>query len=175
MRKVTSITFMFKDCESIEVPERYIGLISIEDIQQNINRIALGTVQEQLVCKEFFIEVFKECDGEYDSLYNINKFERFVKSRDIVTLYIKFNDDTAEYLNIPYAGEKENLYQYTWLSRLGNLYICISPRKCLDDYILPKDANNEVQVNLRKGFALRQEIKKCEMNDSEEEEEEWLL
>ena len=173
MTRVQSITFMFKDCESIEVPEKYIGLISINDIQKNIGRITLGNVQEHLVCNEFFIEIFKEFDGEYDSLYNINKFERFVKSRDIVTLYIKYDDGTSEYINVLYTGEKDNLYQYTWASRLGNLYLCVSPRKCLEDFILEKDANNAVQVNLRKSFALRQEIKKCEMKD--EEAEEWLL
>ena len=58
MCKVQSITFMFKDCESIEVPEKYIGSVFIGDIQRNIERIALGCIQEKLVCKEFYIEIF---------------------------------------------------------------------------------------------------------------------
>lgn len=177
MCKVQSITFMFKDCESIEVPEKYIGSIFIGDIQRNIERITLGCIQEKLICKEFYIEIFNEFNGEYDSLYDITTFERFMKARDITTLCIKYDNDSSSYFSLPYAGERDNLYQYTWLSRLGNLYLCVSERKCLDDYILPKDANDEVQVNLRKCRELKGKKKIDEDNyiEGEEGESEWLL
>ena len=169
MKKVESITFMFKDYESIEIPAEYIGLITIGDIQKNIERITIDRIQEKLICKEFFIEIFQEFDGEYDSLYNITKFQRFMKARDLTTIEVKYDDDTSDYFALPYEGERGNLYQDTWISRLGNAYISISPKKCLDDFILVKDANNSVQVNLRKGRVPQ------DNDEGEEEIEVWLI
>lgn len=170
MRKVESVVFMFKDYESIEIPAKYIGSIFIGDIQNNIERITLDTIQEKSTCKEFYIEVFGEFNGEYDSLYNISIFERFMKSRDIVTLELKYDDGSSQYLSLPYRGERENQWQAVWISKLGNAYICISERKCLEDFISEKDANNQVLVNLRKNSAIKPREKK-----EKEEDEIWLL
>ena len=165
MKKVKSITFMFKDYESIEIPAQYIGSIYIGDIQHNIERIPVNYIQETTVCKELYVEIFKEFDAEYDGLYNMNKFERFMYLFNIVAVELKYDDDTSQYISIPYKGEKKNQYQEGWVSRLGNLYISISPKKSLEDFVLQKDANNEVLVNLRKGATLQPRKKK--------EEEEW--
>lgn len=169
MKNVESIIFMFKDYETIEIPATYIGFILIGDIQKNIKRITLDRIQEELICKEFFIEIFKEFDGEYDSLYNITKFQRFMKTRDLITLEIKYNDKTSDYFTLPYEGERGNLFQDMWISRLGNFYLSISQKRCLEDFILEKDANNAVLVNLRKSNILTNK------NNDRKEEEEWLL
>ena len=170
MKRVESITFMFKDYEAIEIPAAYIGLITIGDIQKNIERITIERIQEKLICKELFIEIFQEFDGEYDSLYNITKFQRFMKARDLTTIEVKYDDGTSDYLALPYDGERGNLYQDTWISRLGNAYISVSPKKSLDDFILEKDANNSVEVNLRKGSLPQEDDDK-----GEEEIEVWLI
>lgn len=167
MRKVESITFMFKNYESIEVPAQYIGSVYIGDIQNNIERITVNYIQEKVVCKELFIEIFKEFDGEYDGLYNINKFERFMKLFNIVAVDLKYDDGASQYISVSYSGETKNHYQETWISRLGNLYISISPKKSLEDFILEKDANDRALVNLRKGSVL-QEPKKIDEDEYEE-------
>lgn len=152
---VKSITFVFENCESIDIPVRYIGLIHIGDICTEINRVASNSIKKCNVAKEFFIEIFSEGDVEYYGYFRCSKFERLLKSRDIKYIDILYENNTTETIYFEYSGNSQNEYQDIWLSRLGNLYISISRKKLVDDFILEKDANSEVQVNLRKGVVSR--------------------
>ena len=167
MVRVTSLTLMFKNCESIEIPLKYIGQIFIGDIKTNIERITIDTISQKDVAKEFFIELFKEGDLPYDGLYNCNVFERIVRYHDLYMLEIKYDDGKTQYITLAYQGTDHNIYQDSWISRLGNLYLTVSARKCVDDYIVEKDMNNLLEVEMRKSPALKQR------KPREEDDDEW--
>lgn len=171
MARVTSITLMFKNCESIELPLKYIGHIFIGDIKTNIERITLNNIEQRDVAKEFFIEIFKEGDLAYDGFYNCNIFERIVRYRDLYMLEIKYDDETTQYITLAYQGTDHNLYQNTWISRLGNLYLVVSARRQVDDYIVEREANNLLEVEVRKSPALKPpRIKHDEYEEGEDED-----
>ena len=172
MARVTSLTLMFKNCESLEIPLKYIGHIFIGDIKTNIERITLDNISQRDVAKEFFIEIFKEGDLPYDGLYNCNVFERIVRYKDLYMLEIKYDDENTQYITLAYNGSDHNIYQDTWISRLGNLYLTVSARKCVDDYIIEKEANNPIEVDIRKSSALKAKPKVVE-KDILEEDDEW--
>ena len=168
MARVIGLTLMFKNCESIDIPLKYVGHIFIGDIKTNIERITLDNISQRDVAKEFFIELFKEGDLPYDGLYNCNIFERIVRYRDLYMLEIKYDDGKTQYITLAYQGSGHNIYQDSWISRLGNLYLVISARKCVDDYINDKEANNFLEVEMRKGSALKPSKKKDEEGDDDE-------
>lgn len=160
MARVTSLTLMFKNCESIELPLKYIGHIFIGDIKTNIERITLDNIGQRDVAREFFIEIFKEGDLPFDGLYDCNVFERIVRYRDLNMLELKYDDGKTQYITLAYQGTDHNIYQDNWISRLGNLYLVVSARKCVDDYIVDKEVNNPLEVEMRKGAELKPQRKK---------------
>ena len=154
MNRVQSITFVFENCESIEIPMKYVGLFYINDITQNIRRTALNSVKKIDVAKELFIEIFSEGDEKYNRYCTRGKFERLLYYRDIVYVEVHYDDYTTDTIYVDYDGDMQNMNQDDWLSNLGNLYIAISHRKQVSDFILEKDANNAAMVNLRKPIEL---------------------
>ena len=149
---VESITFVFENCESIEFSMKYVGLFYINDITQNIKRFALNSVKKIDVAKELFIEIFSEGDEKYNRYCTCGKFERLLQYRDIVYVDIKYDDGHVDTIYVDYDGDMQNMYQDNYLSKLGNLYISISRKKQVDDFILERDANDSAQVNLRKSI-----------------------
>lgn len=154
MKKVQSITFVFENCESIEFPVKYIGLIYINDITQNIKRISLNSVKKIDVAKELFVEIFSEGDEKYNQFCAQGKFERLMYHRDIVFVEVHYDDYSTDTIYVDYEGDMQNANQDNYLSNLGNLYISISHRKQVYDFILEKEANNAAVVNLRKPVEL---------------------
>jgi len=160
MSKIQSITFVFENCESLELPIRYFGIVEINNIQTKIQRTAINAVRKFTEASEVFLEIFAETNKEYDWELNAYRFARLTKFRDIVYLDIKYDDETVESIYVDYDTDntENNLNQDTWISNLGNLYISISKRKQINDFILERDANNEQVVAMRKSFELRTEV-----------------
>ena len=160
MDRVQSITFVFENCESLELPIRYFGIVEINDIQQCIRRATVNSVKKIQVAKEVFLEMFSEANREFDWEINYWRFERIIKYADIVYLDIKYEDGDVESIYVDYNSTcaERNENQDTWVSNLGNLYLSICKRKIVSDFIYEKDANNEVSVNMRKSLELMREV-----------------
>ena len=158
MDKVQSITFVFENCESLEFPIRYFGLVNIEDIQTNVRRLAMNSVKKIEVAKEVFLEIFAEANKVYDWYNNCYPFVRLMKYPDIVYLDIKYEDGDVETIYVDTTNAERNMNQDMWVSKLGNLYISISKRRLVSDFIYEKDANNAIEVNMRKSIELMREI-----------------
>lgn len=167
MAKVQSITLMFKNCESITVPLKYVGYFFIGDIKTNLETITRGCIEKRDTAKEFFIEIFSEANTKYDGFYNCELFERLYLFQDLYMIGVTYDDGTEQYINLDYYGTKKNAHEAVKISRLGNLYICVCAKKCLDDYILEKDMNNPQEVNLRKSSEL---LAKSKPKNEEEED-----
>jgi len=160
MSKVQSITFVFENCESLELPIRYFGIVEINDIQTHIRRTAINAVDKFEEARDVFLEIFSEANKEYDWELNSYRFIRLQKFRDIVYLDIKYDDESTESIYVDYDSTcaDNNKNQDMWVSNLGNLYIAISKRKAVADFIYEKDANNETAVGMRKSFELINEV-----------------
>ena len=151
---VESITFVFENCESIEIPIKYIGLFYINDITQSVRRLTLNSVKKINVAKELFIEIFSEGDERFNKYCSCGCFERIVKYRDIVYVEVNYQDGNVDTIYVDYDGDTQNKNQDDWISNLGNLYVSISRKKLVEDYIRPSEANDAAQVNLRKPIEL---------------------
>lgn len=160
MDRVQSITFVFENCESLELPIKYFGIVSIDDIQSCIRRIAVNSTKKIQIANDIFLEIFGEANKEFDWEINYYRFERIMKYRDIVYLDIKYEDGDVESIYVDYDStcSERNKNQDTWVSQLGNLYISISKRKIVNDHIYEKDANNESLVSMRKSLELMREV-----------------
>ena len=151
---VESITFVFENCEYVEFSMKYVGLFYINEITQNIQRLTLNSVKKIDVAKELFIEIFSEGDEEFNRYCRCGKFERVMKYRDIVYVDIKYDDGSVQTIYVEYDGNAQNQCQTNWMSKLGNLYIAISRKKIVEDFILEHEANDKAMVNLRKPLEL---------------------
>lgn len=151
---VESITFVFENCEFIEIPMKYVGLFYINDITSNIKRFALNSVKKIDVAKELFIEIFSEGDEKYNRYCKSGKFERILQYRDIVYVEIKYSDGNVDTIYVDYDGDMQNQNQNNYLSKLGNLYVSVSRKKQVEDFILEREANDRELVNLRKSLEL---------------------
>ena len=165
MAKVQSITLMFKNCESINIPLKYVGYFFIGDIKTNLETITRGCIEKRDTAKEFYIEIFGEANTKYDGLFNCELFERLYLYQDLCMVGITYDDGAQQYINLDYLGTKKNAHESVKISRLGNLYMCVCAKKCLDDYILEKDMNNPQEVNLRKSSELLPKKEKEEDDD----------
>ena len=158
MDRVQSITFVFESGESLEFPIRYFGMVNINDVQTNVQRLALNSVKKIQVSKEVFLEIFAEANAEYDWVSNCYRFSRLLKHPDIVYLELLYEDGDRETIYVDTTDAERNMNQDMWVSNLGNLYISISKRKLVSDFIYEKDANNEALVRLRKSLELMREV-----------------
>ena len=158
MDKVQSITFVFESGESLDFPIRYFGIVNINDVQTNVQRLALNSVKKIQVTKEVFLEIFAEANKEYDWYNNCYRFSRLLKRPDIVYLEVWYEDGSHEAIYVDTTNAERNMNQDMWVSNLGNLYISISKRKIITDFIYEKDANNETLVKLRKSLELMREV-----------------
>ena len=154
MSNVVSITFVFENCESIDFPIKYVGSFYIGEISSCIKRLALNSVKRIDVAKELFVELFNEGDEEYNYYCTCGKFERIMKYRDIVYIEVKYDDGNADTVYVDYDGEGQNKNQDNWVSKLGNMYVAISRKRFVNDFISEKDANDKDSVNLRKPIEL---------------------
>lgn len=166
MAKVQSITLMFKNCESITIPLKYVGYFFIGDIKTNLKVVAHGCIEKRDTAKEFFIEIFGEANTKYDGFYNCELFERLYLYQDLYMVNVTYDDGTQQYISLDYLGTKKNAHEGVRISRLGNIYICVCAKKCLDDYVLEKDINNPQEVNIRKNLEL---LPKSKLKNKEEE------
>lgn len=165
---IKNVVFTLENCDTITIPGKYIGDIFLENLKTEIKRLALNWVGKIELCESFFIEIHnfantldyafsEDSDCFKDDPYH--KFDRLCRCHDITQVTINLyddNDDDKEYTYdyiVSYSDEypgalgSPNIYQYTYISDLGHLYILIDPKLKLDDVLDYESINDKVAMH----------------------------
>jgi len=140
MLEVTSISLILENCEEILFNRPQIGMFWCNEISEEVARFASNCVSKHLVCGELFLEIHKDADQTYD-LFGVTsketKFERIDKCPDITHIDVYYNNGTHDYIAVPWDEENEyyNLYQTSYISKCGNLYILVSENRQIHEVI----------------------------------------
>ena len=171
MSKLKEITFTFENCDCVTIDGKYICDFAVSGIRKTIKRIACNAINEYDYCKNFFIEISKGAKdigtmtGEtfftrrFDDITSIN----FTLEDDIYDDI--YDENTDKYIGITtkdydYAVDWkdisstnasicENANQKTYLSDCGNLYILISKKKTMEDYVDMTEINDVESMELK--------------------------
>ena len=141
MNEVKSITLVLENCEEISISKEHIGSFYCKDITATIARIACNSIAKEQYCGEFYLEIDKDADRPY-SVFEIERdktvFERLA-CPDITGISIKYEDDTTEYCIMPWKDADRSgwssAYQTSCVSKSGNMHICISRDKLIEDIV----------------------------------------
>ena len=137
--QMKQIELIFENCERITFEANDIGRIHIGPIKTVIDRVAINSITEQHICRDFWAEIHKDADIPYfpfdDETMVKKKFERITDFDDITWIRVVFNDGTEREIAVEWRDEypdKEwtvnNLNQHSYISKCGHLYILISPK-----------------------------------------------
>lgn len=148
MKKITSIELVFENCDTVEIPIKYIGYFDISGIETEMKRMAVNAVSTIKMAKHIAIEfslkanklltTFAENEpGEY--IENCHALKRIHLLNDIAHIYIKGDDGEEMILTNWVKGEEYlNSAQKTKFSRRGNLYLVIDEDLDIDD-VFPEE------------------------------------
>jgi len=139
MQQVKSITIVLENCEEITISQEHIGSFYCKDITTSIARTACNSITKEQYCKEFYLEIHKNADRYY-SFWGIESDKTVFKRLaypDITGISITYEDDTAEYCIMPWKDADRtrcnNAYQTSYVSKSGNMHICICRDKSIED------------------------------------------
>lgn len=130
MSQVQFIEICFENCESVKIDQEQLIYLDLSNITSDINRY-----NKTQKCDSCEIAINKAANIEYSPFgltdYLIQKvFDRILAYDDIVSIQIHYDDDTEDYIYVPYKDKQEgelgtpNINQHTYLDD-GNLYIQI--------------------------------------------------
>ena len=141
MNKVKSITLVLENCEEITISEEHIGSFYCADITATIARIACNLIAKEQYCGEFYLEIDKDADmpnSVFETERDQTVFERLA-CPDITGIKITYEDDTTEYCIMPWKDADHHrcssVYQTSCVSKSGNMHICISKDKLIEDIV----------------------------------------
>lgn len=141
MKRVKSITLVLENCEDIPISKEHIGSFYCEGITATIARISRNSIAKEQCCEEFYLEIHKNADRYYSSFGGESDetvFKRLA-SPDITAISVTYEDDTTEYCFVPWKDADRtrcnNEYQTSCVSKSGNMHICISRDKSVEDII----------------------------------------
>lgn len=162
MKDIKSVEFIFENCEAFNVEAKCFGVLEISDIQTKIGRIAVNSISKFTCANYVAMEIFSEADGKYDFYGEEmkSKLERIQKYQDITSICFTYDDETKETYYVNYKDETEgalgapNVYQKTYLSTLGNLYLVISENDNIADVFDMDEINNKETVDFNKKMIL---------------------
>lgn len=166
---VVSVCFVFENCDSITVPEQFIGDFQLNSIRDDIVRIAANKIRKAQTLGDFFIEIAKCFDGnhirfglESDSTTDkITRFERLLQS-DITQIVVMYENGMISHIEVPFSAVHvtdtdsgiKNKHQDVQLCDHG-IRICISEKYKVQDYV---KANEEL------GCDMLSYVDKCDAN-----------
>jgi hypothetical protein len=162
MKDIKSIEFIFENCECFTIDAKYFGVFEMSDIQTKIGRIAVNSIAKFTCANHVAMEIFSEADDKYN-FYNeemASKLERIRKHSDITSICLTYDDETEEIYYVNYKDETEgelgtpNVYQKTYLSKSGNLYLVISENNNIEDVFDMTELNDKTTMNLNKKMIL---------------------
>ena len=155
--KLEKKTFIFENCEEIEIDGKYVGDFLVDDITTSIGRFACNYIGEEQTANYFHIEISSLANTVYapfgfEGKAGESKFDRLLAYNDITQIEFEISTPitpetcgSKKYnYNVLWSNDKEdvNTYQKTVLSSLGNLYIVIGKDVEFEN-IFPSDTIND--------------------------------
>lgn len=153
MKEVKEIQLVLENCEVIYVPVKVIGQINIEGLSRSIYRQACNSISDSEECDEFVIQIHRSFDtSEHGSGFTKDDktlpFKRISDYSDITAIVVKYEDDSEEYIFVPWneESEYENTYQKNLINEWGDLYIVISKKKDIKDVFEEEELTNKDEI-----------------------------
>lgn len=164
---IKKIILEFENCDSVEIPGKYIGTFHMSKIKTYISRRASNFVGKYTSANNVFMEIFSEANKPYKPFGQLDEemtFDRII-GNDITNITLIYEgknvaeDGERETYIVPYdEGKNEgvlgapNINQKVHISCLGNLYMVISRKKKLKHVFPKKYMNNEELINMKKSI-----------------------
>ncbi len=124
MKKVVSVSLIFENCDSIEIPIKEIkGLYFEKD--KIINMLVEDVIDNDIYTKVFYI-----------SFYNLEKIKKgnkllidYLKIKNITHFEILFSDRTKKYLAVPWKGKSKYINYSQKLKKREKFYFILIDEK----------------------------------------------
>lgn len=155
--QLKQITFILENCDSITIEGKYIGSFGVINMREEIRRIACNAIDHMTIA-DCALEIHKNANQIHHEhgldMYACWVFDR-LSAGDITSIEFDLvsdvNSEHVEHYQFytEWEGEgAENLYQKSYVSDLGNLYIIISGKDDIPDMFNMDDINDPDVMNL---------------------------
>ena len=143
MNKVKEIVLVLENCEYINISTKHLANIIIEDIDVSVRRIAINSIDKQMLAKSIYLEIIKPetiktlgLFGEDDE-DSLSCSKRVLQYGDITSVEVIHDDNSKEVYLVDWNWSNEyiNSYQSTKLAKNGNLHVLINRKKNLKDFL----------------------------------------
>lgn len=139
MKEVKSVELILENCEVLKFLPDQIGVFCCNNITARVARVACNSISKLLVCEWMGIELYGTTNQKYDSFGQESEyrvFDRLMKFTDITAVEVTYEDDSSDYILVPWSDESEysNKYQTGFVSASGNLCILISKETFAENF-----------------------------------------
>lgn len=148
-----SIVFVLENCDTIEVPGKYVGEMWADNIRKSFGRVGSNAFDQQEVCSSFVVEIHKDAERVRYPFEDLNLckahsvFER-LSVGDITSIRVEFVDGEIPVdVMVPWCPEDDftNRWQTSRISKCGHLYITISEQSIFDE-VFPADMIDDEDI-----------------------------
>lgn len=138
--KLKEIEFQFENCEYVTINGKYVGDFLVDDIKKSFARLAANAINPLEECGTFVVELSDDANkianivnsSDWGS-FRDDVFSRIEQYADITGLrfvLVDYDGIEHEYSYMPVWEDKdhngmENLYQKSYISKNGFMYIVI--------------------------------------------------
>ena len=115
MKEVKSISLALENCESISIDRKFVGEFLCNNITSRVFRIACNSIAKQQLCDELFIEINEDANVKYSCFGQESEepaFDRLTKCPDVVGVEIVYEDDSSDYLLVPWNEDNDYANKY---------------------------------------------------------------
>lgn len=151
---IKQVELVFSACDGVMIDKKYLGLFHCDNIRWIARRTAVNSLSKHLYCDSLFLELHKDInqvpdawDCPFPSGSDTPIFDRIVKTPDITAIRLIYEDDSSDYVLVPWDNTEDNKYvnicQQFIISGPGHLYLCVSCGKKLEDLVDLDSINNE--------------------------------
>lgn len=156
--KLKYITFTLENCDQVTIDGKYIGDFYVNDIEQEIRRIACNSIMKIDTAREFAIEIHKNANKEHLELgcesFKTTVFDVLARG-DITSIEFELEEQYVEDGKIPkkeyydyyvdWCGESDyiNEAQKSYISKPGHLYLVIDKNSKIYYYFDKEEIDDE--------------------------------
>lgn len=148
-----SVVFVLENCDTIEVPGKYVGEMWADNIRRSFGRLGSNDFGHQEVCSSFVVEIHRDAERVRYPFEDLNLckahsvFER-LSTGDITSVRAEFIDagEITEFM-VPWCPKDDftNRWQVSRISKCGHLYITISEQSIFDE-VFPADMIDDEDI-----------------------------
>lgn len=147
--KLKELELQFENCEYVTINGKYVGDFLVEDIKKSFARLAVNAINPIEECGTFMIELSDDANNIANIVsssdwgsFRDNVFDRIEQYADITGFrFVLIDGDGVEheYSYVPVWESKdhndiENLYQKSYISKNGFMYIVIGKDINIKDF-----------------------------------------